>query len=177
MSMAESRRRCEPMRLFVVMGVSGCGKSTIATALAKAAGGTAIDGDRFHPAANIRKMSAGTPLADADRWPWLDRVGQALRDGDGRLFCACSALKRIYRERITEIAGEPVMFLHLQGSKTLIAERMRRRDGHFMPDSLLDSQFAALEVPGPDERAVNVDISGSESEIVASLLDEIGELK
>lgn len=157
------------------MGVSGCGKSTIATALAKAQGGTAIDGDDYHPAANIRKMSAGNPLTDEDRWPWLDAVGRKLREESGVLFCACSALKRKYRERITEAAGEPVLFLHLQGSKALIAERMRDRDGHFMPDSLLDSQFATLEVPGPDERAINVDISGSEAQIVASLLKEIGE--
>lgn len=157
------------------MGVSGCGKSTIATALAKAHGGTAIDGDHFHPADNIRKMSAGIPLSDTDRWPWLQTVGHTMKETDGVIFCACSALKRLYRERITEAAGEPVLYLHLQGSKDLIAERMHRREGHFMPESLLDSQFAALEVPGPDENAINVDIAGSEAQIVACLLHEIGE--
>lgn len=156
------------------MGVSGCGKSTIATALAEACNGTAIDGDDFHPAINIQKMSSGIALTDEDRWPWLDIVGQNLRQRDGVLFCACSALKRKYRERISEAAGEPVMFLHLQGGKTLIGARMRHRDGHFMPDSLLDSQFAALEVPGSDELAINVDISGDETQIVASLLQQIG---
>lgn len=175
MSMAELRRPCEAMRLFVVMGVSGCGKSTIASALAKACGGTAVDGDDFHPADNIRKMSAGIPLTDADRWPWLEQVGRSMRHSDGMLFCACSALKRKYREHIAEAAGEPVLFLHLQGSKTLIAERMQRREGHFMPDSLLESQFATLEVPGSDECAINVDIAGSEAQIVATLLNEIGE--
>ncbi len=163
------------MRLFVVMGVSGCGKSTIASALAAATGGTAIDGDDLHPDENIRKMSDGIPLTDADRWPWLDRVAQTMRDTDGRIFCACSALKRPYRDRIRKTAGEPVRFLHLRGSKHLIAERMNSRPGHFMPASLMDSQFATLEIPQRDEAAIEVDIAASEAEVVASLLKAIGE--
>jgi gluconokinase len=174
MSMAESQHRFRKVRLFVVMGVSGCGKSTVATALALASGGTAIDGDDFHPAENIGKMSAGLPLTDDDRWPWLDIVGQKMRSENGLVFCACSALKRKYRQRIAAAAQENVMFLHLHGSKSLIAGRMRKRQGHFMPNSLLESQFAALEIPGPDEMAVTIDISASESEIVESLLNEIG---
>ena len=111
------------MRLFVVMDVSGCGKSTVASALAAATGGTAIDGDDLHPDENIRKMSDGIPLTDADRWPWLDKVARAMREADGQIFCACSALKRSYRDRIRAAAGEPVTFLHLRGSKQLIAGR------------------------------------------------------
>lgn len=163
------------MRLFVVMGVSGCGKSTIASALAAATGGTAIDGDDFHPKDNIRKMSDGIALTDADRWPWLDKVARAMREGDGRIFCACSALKRSYRDRIRTAAGEPVTFLHLRGSKQLISGRMNSRPGHFMPSSLLDSQFATLEIPGQDEAAIEVDIAASETDVVASLLQAIGE--
>lgn len=163
------------MRLFVVMGVSGCGKSTIASALAVATGGTAVDGDDFHPEDNIRKMSDGIALTDADRWPWLDKVAQAMREGDGRIFCACSALKRSYRDRIRAAAGEPVTFLHLRGSKQLISGRMNSRPGHFMPPSLLDSQFATLEIPGQDEASIEVDIAASETDVVASLLQAIGE--
>ncbi len=163
------------MRLFVVMGVSGCGKSTIASALATATGGSAIDGDDFHPDENIRKMSDGIALTDADRWPWLDKVAGAMCEGDGRIFCACSALKRSYRDRIRITAGEPVTFLHLRGSKQLISERMNSRPGHFMPPSLLDSQFATLEIPNQDEDAIEVDIAASEADIVASLLQAIGE--
>ena len=166
--------REEELRLFVVMGVSGCGKSTIATALAEACDAAVIDGDNFHPAENIRKMSEGTPLTDEDRWPWLERVGREMKQSNGQVFCACSALKRSYRDKITAAATEPVMFLHLQGSKELIGARMRQRDGHFMPTSLLESQFAALETPGTEERAVSVDIDRTESEIVSILLNEIG---
>ena len=151
---------------YVVMGVSGCGKSTVGAAFAAAIGGRFIDGDDLHPPENVAKMSAGVPLTDADRWPWLTLVGATLT-GDG--VVGCSALKRAYRDRIRAVAG-PVRFLHLAGSKAVIAARMAARPGHFMPLGLLDSQFAALEPPGPDEDAVTVDIDQSLDAIVAALL-------
>ena len=151
---------------YVVMGVSGCGKSTVGAAFAAAIGGRFIDGDDLHPPENVAKMSAGVPLTDADRWPWLTLVGATLT---GDVVVGCSALKRAYRDRIRAVAG-PVRFLHLAGSKAVIAARMAARPGHFMPLGLLDSQFAALEPPGPDEDAVTVDIDQSLEAIVAALL-------
>lgn len=161
--MAEDRER----RLIIVMGVSGCGKSTIAEGLAKAIGGRFFDGDHFHPQSNIDKMSRGEPLTDTDRWPWLTLVGRELSRGGGDVVGACSALKKIYRAHIAETAGEPVHFVHLSGSKELIAQRMAARDGHFMPLSLLESQFAALEPPAGEPGAVTVDISPDTAAVVA----------
>ncbi len=115
------------------------------------------DGDDLHPPANIAKMSRGEPLGDDDRRPWLLAVADRLRR-DAPLVVGCSALKRRYRDWIRDGAGGPVTFVHLAGSRTLIAERMKARTGHFMPPSLLDSQFAALEPPDADERAVALDI-------------------
>lgn len=151
---------------MIVMGVSGCGKSTVAHGLARAIGGRFFDGDDFHPAANIEKMSLGYPLDDADRWPWLTRVGEELARGDGIVVGACSALKRRYRDHVAAATGGQVLFLHLAGSRELIAERMAVREGHFMPPVLLDSQFAALEVPGEDEHAISIDIRSTVAEIV-----------
>ncbi len=145
-------------RLMVLMGVAGSGKSTVGAALEPLLGATYIDGDDLHPASNIAKMSAGEPLTDDDRWPWLDAVGETLGRSEGRTIIGCSALKRVYRERITQAAGEPITFIHLSGSREVIAARMGSREGHFMPTSLLDSQFATLEIPGADENAISVDI-------------------
>jgi gluconokinase len=142
---------------IVIMGVSGCGKTSVGLALADALAMTYRDGDDLHPAANVAKMAAGTPLTDEDRWPWLDRVAQTLAD-EAPVIIGCSALKRIYRDRIRGGAGGPVRFVHLSGSQALIASRMSQRKGHYMPPTLLASQFAALEPPQPDEGAVSVDI-------------------
>lgn len=143
---------------YVIMGVSGSGKSSVGEALSAVIGAPYIDGDDLHPAENIAKMSAGIPLTDADRWPWLDKVGERLARHEGPVFIGCSALKRIYRDRIREAAGSPVTFIHLAGPKSLIAGRMAHRSGHFMPGSLLDSQYAALEPPGPEEGALTISI-------------------
>lgn len=151
---------------FVVMGVAGCGKSTIGTALAVALDGIYIEGDALHPSANIEKMSRGTPLDDEDRWPWLDRIGETTAGRQGLTIVGCSALKRVYRDRLRAATSEPLMFLHLEGSRSLIAERMKAREGHFMPASLLDSQFAALEALQPDELGLAVNIDGSTADIV-----------
>lgn len=143
---------------MVLMGVAGCGKSSVGAALADRLGVAYRDGDDLHPAANIEKMSRGEALTDDDRWPWLAMVGQELASPDGPGIIGCSSLKRRYRDLIRKEAGGPVAFVHLSGSKALIGARMGARAGHFMPTSLLDSQFSALEPPGPDEGAITVDI-------------------
>lgn len=153
---------------IIVMGVSGCGKSTVAQGLARALGGRFFDGDDFHPPANIKKMSLALPLDDDDRWPWLTLVGAELGRGDGVVVGASSALKRRYRDNIAAAAGGQVSFVHLAGSREVIAERMAVREGHFMPPALLDSQFAALEPPGDDEQAITIDIRPTITEIVAA---------
>jgi carbohydrate kinase (thermoresistant glucokinase family) len=144
-----------PLRL-IVMGVSGCGKSTMAAALSERLGLDMVDGDDLHRPESVAKMRAGVALQDADRWPWLDRIGDYLAGSpDGVLgrVVACSALRRAYRERIRAHAGE-VCFLFLQGDYALIAQRMRLRVGHYMQADLLDSQFQTLETPAPDETDV-----------------------
>jgi gluconokinase len=139
-----------PGRRIVIMGVSGCGKSSVGEGLALRLGIPYRDGDNLHPAENVEKMRAGTPLNDDDRWPWLDCVAAVLAR-DAPVIIGCSALRRAYRDRLRAGAGGPVQFVHLAGSRDLIAARMALRKGHYMPPSLLDSQFAALEPPGPDE--------------------------
>ena len=140
----------------VIMGVAGCGKSSVGEGLAAQLGVPYRDGDDLHTLQAVEKMRAGIPLTDDDRWPWLDRVALEL-DEAAPVIVGCSALRRIYRERIRAGAGGPVQFVHLAGSRDLIASRMASRTGHYMPLSLLDSQFAILEPPGTDE-ALTVDI-------------------
>lgn len=142
-----------PLRL-IVMGVSGCGKSTMAAALSERLGLDMVDGDDLHLPESVAKMRAGIALQDADRWPWLDRIGQYLSQAHepGRVV-ACSALKRVYRDRIREQAGD-VCFVFLDGDFDLIEQRMRQRVGHYMQPGLLDSQFRTLEKPQADETDV-----------------------
>ncbi|WP_421990680.1 gluconokinase [Roseococcus sp.] len=143
---------------ILVMGVSGCGKSTIGARIATALGLPFADADAFHPPANVAKMSAGIPLADADRWPWLDSLGAWLAaEGQGGVI-ACSALKRAYRDRLRGWVPD-LQLVHLAGPPELIAARQGAREGHFMPPSLMASQFATLEPPGPDEAALILDIA------------------
>ncbi|MCX4529750.1 MULTISPECIES: gluconokinase [unclassified Streptomyces] len=158
-------------RVIVVMGVAGTGKTTVGRLLADALGLPYAEGDAFHPAANVAKMSAGTPLDDADRWPWLDAVGEWIRDraGRGGGVVAASSLKRVYRDRLRTCAPGAV-FVHLTGERPLIEERMAARTGHFMPAALLDSQFATLEPLAPDELGVAVDVSGTPEEITERAL-------
>ncbi|MGK5632590.1 gluconokinase, partial [Streptomyces sp. URMC 123] len=146
-------------RVVVVMGVSGTGKSTVGELLAAALGVPYAEADDFHSPANIAKMSAGVPLEDADRAPWLDAIGDwaAGRAGRGGVV-SCSALKRAYRDRLRAKAPG-LFFLHLAGDRELIAERMAARTGHFMTTRLLDSQFATLEPLQPDETGVTVDVA------------------
>lgn len=156
---------------YVLMGVAGCGKSSVGAALAPRLSASYVDGDDLHPAANIAKMRSGQPLDDADRWPWLDAVGAQLVLPDR--IIGCSALKRVYRARIAAAAGAPVCFIHLAGSPAVIGARMAARAGHFMPTALLDSQFATLEAPGADEPAITVDIDQPMGAILAAILAKL----
>ena len=158
------------IKRFVVMGVSGCGKSSIGASFAAQISADFVDGDNLHPAKNITKMTAGIPLDDADRGPWLMAVGQTFADYDLPLVIGCSALKHSYRDIIRSAAGGPIAFLHLDGARDVIASRMAKRKDHFMPTTLLDSQLLALEQLGPDENAVRVNIDQSPDAIVAELV-------
>ena len=163
-----------PPIVLVVMGVSGTGKSTVAEVLARHLGWTMEEGDDLHPAANVAKMEQGVPLTDEDRWPWLDRVAgwidaQAAADQPG--IITCSALRRSYRDRLRR---PNVVFVLLSGSRDVISRRMGARAGHFMPLSLLDSQLATLEPPGPDEQVITVQLGGSPADEVAQVLDALG---
>jgi gluconokinase len=150
---------------IVVMGVSGSGKSTVGAALAQRLRVPFADADDFHPPANIAKMSAGTPLGDDDRWPWLDAIGTWAhgRAGLGGVV-SCSALKRSYRDRL-RAAAPGVVFVHLTGDRALIEDRMSHRQGHFMPTAPLDSKFATLQPLQADEAGADVDVSGGPEEI------------
>ncbi|CAM5657837.1 gluconokinase [Streptomyces avidinii] len=158
-------------RVIVVMGVAGTGKTTVGRLLADALALPYAEGDAFHPAANVAKMSAGTPLDDADRWPWLDAIGEWMRNraGHGGGVVAASALKRAYRDRLRAISPGTV-FVHLTGERPLIERRMAARKGHFMPTTLLDSQFEALEPLQADELGVRVEVSGTPGEITERAL-------
>jgi gluconokinase len=149
----------------VVMGVASCGKTSVGEALAEVLGAHFTEGDKLHPAANIAKMSAGTPLTDEDRWPWLTEVGKSLKGSGGKIV-SCSALKKIYRRHIAEAAGRPVAFVFLDGSRELLARRIADRKGHFMPPALLDSQLKTLEPPGTDEWALRLDIQEPVAKLV-----------
>lgn len=160
---------------IVVMGVSGTGKTSIARALRDELGWDFIEGDNLHPASNIRKMSAGIPLDDTDRGPWLQKIATWIQVADRRgtsTLVTCSALKRAYRDVLRQ-ASSGVVFLHLTADKDIIAERMSRRTGHFMPLSLLESQFATLEPLGRDEKGVTLDVSGSPQQVVHAALEAL----
>ena len=152
----------------VVMGVSGCGKSSVALALAETLGRPFIEGDAHHPAQNIAAMRAGIPLTDADRLPWLATLARLLKDASGPAVLACSALRRSYRDALLQ--GGPSVFVHLAGSREEIASRMELRKGHFMPETLLDSQFAALDPPASDEDHVTIDIAQPPDKVVAAAI-------
>ncbi|CDF35257.1 unnamed protein product [Chondrus crispus] len=146
-----------PKRI-VLMGVSGSGKSSIGRAFAPLVQACYFDGDSFHPQSNIDKMTEGAALKDEDRWPWLKKVGETLASGDRRVIVSCSALKRIYRDCIRDVAGSGVVFVYLSGNRELLASRMSSRSGHFMPEFLLDSQYADLQPPEKDETSITVDV-------------------
>jgi gluconokinase len=163
-------------RIVVVMGVAGCGKSVVGEALAARLGWRMIEGDRLHPPANVERMSAGLPLTDEHRWGWLDaigaKIGAAEREGAGAV-AACSALKRKYRDRLRGFAGS-ILFIHLAVDKATASRRVASRQGHFMPASLVDSQFADLEPPGAGEEAITLDGGQPVAETVAGTLAALG---
>jgi gluconokinase len=174
--MRDSLRKRQYPTVLVLMGVAGSGKTTVADILASRLGWRFEEGDALHPQSNIEKMRAGHPLTDADRAEWLQRVAgwvdECLEKGQNGVI-TCSALKRSYRDLINR-RGSGVVFVFLAGPKSTIAQRLASRQGHFMPSALLDSQFADLEEPGPDEPAIRVDISGSPEAIARRFVAELG---
>ncbi|MEK1890057.1 MAG: gluconokinase [Phyllobacterium sp.] len=143
----------------VVMGVSGSGKSSVGAGIAAAMGVPFLEGDSLHPARNVTKMAAGTPLNDDDRWPWLDQIGATLAKAEAGIVVSCSALKKVYRDRLREQAGAPLAFVFLDGSEAVLREHMAKRTGHFMPVSMLDSQLATLESPVGEPLVLRQDVS------------------
>lgn len=168
-------------RIIIVMGVSSSGKSTVGQSIARRLHVPFLDGDGYHPEANVEKMRAGIPLTDEDRWPWLERLAGALHeaaDRKGASVGACSALKRAYRAFLVEKAGEPITFVYLDGAREIIGERMARRHHEYMPTSLLDSQFATLEVPDPEtENVLVVPVTDSIEKITQTVTKALGHLR
>jgi gluconokinase len=159
------------MALVVVMGVTGSGKSTVGKALAQRWEVPFADADDFHSPASVEKMRAGVPLDDSDRMPWLRSIGEWLAEQRGAVV-TCSALRRVYRDVLREAAPD-VVFLHLDGDKETARQRVANRPGHFMPESLVDSQFAALEPLGADERGLVADFARPVDEIVDEVASEL----
>jgi gluconokinase len=162
--------------LIVVMGVAGSGKTTIASGLAEKLGVPFVEGDSLHPIANVKKMANGIPLTDEDRWPWLAAIGERMEverlTGHG-VVVSCSALRHTYRDCLRKEVHGKVHFILLDGSRELIRDRMKKRKGHFMPPALLDSQFATLEKPTPDEHAVILDISNNVPTLLAEAAQSV----
>jgi gluconokinase len=162
----------KPTPPIVVMGVSGCGKSTVGRALAQALGRAYVEGDDLHPPRNVALMAAGTALTDSDRQGWLASIGHRLSDEVARsqgVVVACSALKRSYRDQLRG-AAPATWFVHLHGPQPLLAQRLAQRTDHYMPPSLLQSQIDTLEPPGPGEAALQFDINPGPEHIVADVL-------
>lgn len=161
--------------IYIVMGVSGSGKTLIGQKLADELGLAFYDADDFHPIENIRKMESGKPLNDEDRLPWLQKIRRTMMQWEqtGGAVLACSALKKSYRA-ILNPSVIPTCFIYLKGSKEVIAERMNKRSDHFMPESLLDSQFRALEVP---QNAITVDIDRTPADIVKEIIGQLNYTK
>ena len=158
---------------IVVLGVSGSGKSTVGKMLSPPLGATFLEGDEYHSSANIAKMRSGRPLDDADRWPWLEKIGVAVAGHmeQGRsVVAACSALRRSYREALAKAARHELIFVHLTIDQAKLAARIQARRQHFMPVSLLESQLAALEPLGPDELGTEIAETGSVQQTVAATL-------
>lgn len=168
----ETNAHMETQVAWVVMGVSGCGKSEVGMRLAHTLGARFVEGDRFHPAANLAKMSAGVPLTDADRYGWLQTLRLEIEhawDAGDQVVLACSALKRRYRDVLRGDCGD-LRFIHLHGERGLIAQRMAARTGHFMPPALLDSQLRDLEALQPDERGITLDLREPPGRLVEQAL-------
>jgi len=165
------------MKHYVVMGVSGCGKSSVGAAVAAQINAQFVDADDLHPRSNIEKMARGEPLNDTDRHPWLIAVGRQMVGATTPMIVGCSALRRVYRDIIRQEAHAPVCFLHLKGSRAVLETRMQSRPGHFMPPSLLDSQLETLEPPQADEDAIEIDIDQPFDHLVAASVARMSETR
>ena len=180
MSTAPSPRRFEPARIIIAMGVASSGKSAVGAALARRLHAPFLDGDGYHPPANKEKMRTGIPLTDEDRWPWLETLAGALHQAaeeKGVAVGACSALRRAYRDYLIAKAGEPILFVFLDGDIEVIRKRIEARRHEFMNPRLLDSQFATLERPGADENVLRVDVSEPVETIATRVGKELTHLK
>ncbi|HWA18380.1 MAG TPA: gluconokinase, GntK/IdnK-type [Devosia sp.] len=163
-------------RIIVAMGVAAVGKTALGSALARRLASPFLDGDDFHPVANKEKMRAGIALTDSDRWPWLDSLGAALgreSRSSGLVVGACSALRRVYRERLLQAAAEPILFLFLEGEVEALERRIRARRHEYMNPALLASQLATLEPPDAHENAVRVDVGEPVPAIVEKLFETV----
>lgn len=178
MSMAALRLRSDmALGPIIVMGVSGCGKTTIGEALAVHFKVPFIEGDALHPATNVAKMASGLPLNDDDRWPWLDTIAAALREkssGEG-VVASCSSLKKKYRDRLRKGSGGALRFVYLNCSRQALEVRMATRKGHFMPPALLASQLATLEVPTGESGVITVNGDAAHGAIMADIFQEIAD--
>jgi carbohydrate kinase (thermoresistant glucokinase family) len=171
-----SKPNADRFSVLIIMGVSGCGKTTIAELLSRELGWEYRDGDEFHPQSNVDKMHSGTPLTDDDRWPWLKAIVAWIdekRQAGAHAIVTCSALKKSYRDILIG-SRKDVALIYLKGTEDLIAQRLSKRKGHFMPKGLLRSQFQTLQEPGPDEHAITVSIVPAPEEIAATILRELG---
>lgn len=158
-------------RALVVMGVSGCGKTSVGEGLATLLGAPFVEGDALHPRANVAKMASGVPLVDADRWPWLHAIAARIAaEPDPVIVVSCSALKRAYRDLLRAEAGRPVGFVYLHGEEAVLSARMHARKGHFMPAGLLASQLATLEDPRGEPGVVALDVDASIDALVAAAM-------
>ncbi len=169
-----------PARIVIVMGVASSGKTVTGKAVARRLHAPFLDGDDFHPPANKDKMRAGIPLEDADRWPWLKALAVALHEAAGQkgvAVGACSALKRAYREYLIKEAGEPILFVFLDGEIDAIRARIESRQHEFMSPALLDSQFATLQRPAPSENALRADVTEPVEAIAAQVVKQLPHLK
>jgi len=173
MSTVESQPAYSDARLLVVMGSSGCGKSTVGNALAQRLNAVFIEGDDHHSAENKAKMQRSIALTDSDRGPWLSKLSKVMRDSNGTVVASCSALKKAYRNKISDGAGEPVLYIYLHGSSAILAARLAARKDHFMSRDLLDSQLALLEKPTQSEFAISVNIDQPVDSIVDQIVDKI----
>lgn len=180
MSTVDSQPPFEGARIIIAMGVASSGKSAVGAAIARRLHAPFHDGDDYHPAANKEKMRAGIPLVDADRWPWLESLASALGESarhKGVAVGACSALKRAYRDFLVEKAGEPILFVFLDGDIDVIRARIAARRHEFMNPALLDSQFATLERPTPDENVMAVDVSDPVEPIATRVVKALTHLR
>ena len=160
-------------RLIIVMGVTGCGKTTVGSLLADQISCPFIDGDVYHSSENKAKMRAGIALTDEDRCPWLRSLVKAMIRNSKYVVVSCSSLKRAYRDTMTQLAGEPILFIYLDGSVDTLTDRLANRQGHFMNRDLLSSQLATLEVPGNDEHSFSVSIEMTTNAIVEQIRKQL----